>query len=57
MPAYEYASESRPKLTSPSEAQEEINGLKVDKAPGPNGVPNRVEASPQESHNLYHKID
>jgi hypothetical protein len=38
MPAYEYARENRPKLTSPSEAQEEI---KVDKVPGPNGVPNR----------------
>jgi len=31
-----------PKLTNPEEVQEAIRGLKVSKAPGPNGVPNRV---------------
>jgi hypothetical protein len=31
-----------PKLTNPDEIQEAITGLKVDKAPGPNGIPNRV---------------
>jgi hypothetical protein len=40
--AYEYASASEPKLTSPSKDQEAINGLKVGKAPGLNGVPNRA---------------
>jgi hypothetical protein len=39
--AYEYVPSSEPKLTSPSEVLEAIRGLKVGKAPGPNGVPNR----------------
>jgi hypothetical protein len=39
--AYEYAPASEPKLTSPSEVQEAIKGLKASKAPSPNGVPNR----------------
>jgi hypothetical protein len=29
-------------LTNPDELQEAIRGLKVDKAPGPNGIPNRA---------------
>jgi hypothetical protein len=42
MRAYEYAPASEPKLTSPSEVLQAIRGLKVGKAPGPNGIPNRV---------------
>jgi hypothetical protein len=42
MRAYEYAPASEPKLTSPSEVQQAIRSLKVGKAPGPNGIPNRV---------------
>jgi hypothetical protein len=42
MRAYEYAPASEPKLTSPSEVQEAIKGLKDGKTPGPNGVPNRA---------------
>jgi hypothetical protein len=42
MRAYEYAPASEPKLTSPSEVQEVIKGLKGGKGPGPNGVPNRA---------------
>jgi hypothetical protein len=42
MPAYEYAPASELKLTSPSEVLQAIRGLKVGKAPGPNGIPNRV---------------
>jgi hypothetical protein len=42
MRAYEYAPESELKLTSPSEVQQAIRDLKVGKAPGPNGIPNRV---------------
>jgi hypothetical protein len=38
MRAYKYATASDPKLTSPSEVQGAIKGLKVGKAPGPNGV-------------------
>jgi hypothetical protein len=33
---------SEPKLTNPEEFQEAIRGLKVSKAPGPNGIPNRA---------------
>jgi len=32
---------SEPKLTNPDEVHEAIRGLKVGKAPGPNGIPNR----------------
>ena len=33
---------SEPELTTPDEVQEAIRGLKVSKAPGPNGLPNRA---------------
>jgi len=33
---------SEPKLTDPDEVHEAIRGLKVGKAPGPNGIPNRA---------------
>ena len=33
---------SEPKLTAPDYVQEAIWGLKVSKAPGPNGIPNRA---------------
>jgi hypothetical protein len=42
MRAYEYAPASQPTLTTPSEVIKAIKGLKVGKAPGPNGVPNMV---------------
>jgi hypothetical protein len=42
MRAYEYAPASESKLTIPLEVQEAIRGLKVGKAPGPNGIPNTV---------------
>jgi hypothetical protein len=42
MRAYEYAPASEPTLTTPSEVIKAIKGLKVGKAPGPNGIPNRV---------------
>jgi hypothetical protein len=42
MRAYKYAPASELKLTSPSQVQEAVQGLKVGKAPGPNGVPNRA---------------
>jgi hypothetical protein len=41
MRTYEYAPTSEPKLTSPSEVLQAISLLKVGKAPGPNGIPNR----------------
>jgi hypothetical protein len=42
MRAYEYAPASEPTLTAPSEVIQAIEGLKVGKAPGPNGIPNKV---------------
>jgi len=41
MCAYEYAPASELKLTSPSVVLHVIKGLKVGKALGPNGIPNR----------------
>jgi hypothetical protein len=46
MREYVYALTSDSKLTSPSEVRQAINGRKVGKAPGPNGVPNRVLRHP-----------
>jgi hypothetical protein len=40
--AYSYAPASDLKLTNPVEVQDVIRGLKVGKAPGPNGIPNRA---------------
>jgi len=40
--SYLMTSASEPKLTNPEEVQEAIRGLKVSKAPGPNGIPNRA---------------
>ena len=37
-----YTSIYQPKLTNPEEVQEAIRGLKVSKAPGPKGIPNRA---------------
>jgi hypothetical protein len=42
MRAYEYAPASELKLTGPSEVLQAIKGLKVGKAPSPNGIPNRA---------------
>jgi hypothetical protein len=42
MRAYEYAPASEPKLTSPSEVLQAIRGLRDGKAPGRNGIRNRV---------------
>jgi hypothetical protein len=33
---------SEPKLTNPEEVQDAIRGLRVNKSPGPNGIPNRA---------------
>jgi hypothetical protein len=40
--SYFLAPARKPKLTTPEEVQEAIMGLKVSKAPGPNGIPNRA---------------
>ena len=40
--AFSFAPASEPKLTNPGEVQEAIRGLKVGKAPDPDGIPNRV---------------
>jgi len=57
MRAYEYAPASEPKLTSPSEVQDVIQGAQGWQGSGPEWRPEQgAEASPQESHNLYHEI-
>ena len=33
---------SKPNMTNPDEVREAIRGLKVGKAPGPNGIPKRA---------------
>jgi hypothetical protein len=44
---------SEPKLTTPDEVQEAIRGLKVSKAPCPNGIPNRaLKHLPQQAVSL-----
>jgi len=40
-----FAPASEPKLTNPTEVQDAIRGLKVGKAPGPDGIPKCSEAS------------
>jgi len=40
--SYIMAPVSESKLTNPEEVQEAIRGLKISKAPGPNGIPNRA---------------
>jgi hypothetical protein len=40
--SYFMAPVSELKLTNPEEVPEAIRGLRVDKAPGPNGIPNRA---------------
>jgi hypothetical protein len=40
--AYSYAPASEPKLTNPMEVQDVIRRLKIGKAPGHNGLPNRA---------------
>ena len=40
--SYFMAPVSEPNLTNPEEVQEAIRGLKVSKAPGPNGITNRA---------------
>jgi hypothetical protein len=42
MRAYSFVPASESKLTNPTEVQDAIRGLKVGKAPGPDGIPNRV---------------
>jgi hypothetical protein len=42
MCAYEHAPATETTLTAPSEVLQAIEGLKVGKSPGPNGIPNRV---------------
>jgi hypothetical protein len=42
MRAYSDAPASEPQLTNPAEVQTAIRGLKVSKAPGPDGIPNRA---------------
>jgi len=38
--SYFLSSASEPQLTTPDEVHEAIRGLKISKAPGPNGIPN-----------------
>jgi hypothetical protein len=42
MRAYSYEPTSEPMLTDPAEVQHAIRGLKISKAPSPDGIPNRA---------------
>ena len=42
MRAYLFMPASEPEFTNPKEVQDAIRGLKVGKAPGPDGIPNRA---------------
>jgi hypothetical protein len=55
--SYFQAPAREPKLTNPGEVHEAIRGLKVDKAPGPNGIPNRaLKPLPQRAVSLLVQI-
>ena len=48
---------SEPELTNPDEVQEAMRSLKVNKAPGPNGIPNRaLKHLPQRAVSLLVQI-
>jgi hypothetical protein len=48
---------SEPKVTTPDKVQEAIRGLKVSKALGPNGIPNRaLKHLPQRAVSLLVQI-
>jgi hypothetical protein len=56
MRAYEYATASEPKLTSPSEVLQAIKGLKFGKAPGPERYTEQgPETSTHARDNLSHE--
>ena len=42
MRAYSFVPASEPKFTNPKEVEDAIRGLKVGKAQGPDGIPNRA---------------
>ena len=55
--SYFQAPASEPKLTNPDEVHEAIRGLKVGKAPSPNGIPNRaLKHLPQRAVSLLVRI-
>ena len=57
MMSYFQVPDSEPKLTSPDGVHEVIRGLKVGKAPGPNGIPNRaLKHLPQRAVSLLARI-
>lgn len=48
---------SEPQLTNPAEVQDAIRGLRVDKIPGPNGLPNgALQHHPQRAISILVKI-
>jgi hypothetical protein len=55
--SYFMTAASEPKLINPDEVQDVIRGLKVSKAPGPNGIPNRaLKHLPQRAVSLFAQI-
>jgi len=44
--SYFHAPASEPKLANPEEVKEATKGLKISKAPDPNGIPNRALKHP-----------
>jgi len=55
--SYFFSPTSEPQLTTPDEFHEAIRGLKVSKAPGPNGLPNRaLKHLPKRAFSLLARI-
>jgi hypothetical protein len=54
--AYYFTTASEPKLSNPVQLQDVIRGLKVDRAPGPNGIPIRALMHPTQRARILSEV-